>query len=81
MTIVPGIVVKHQCAPEWGAGKVVAVTLTIATIEFSDGKSRKIAASHFCDLLPSDRSSWVPLPQNAPEMEKPKKRGQGTKRA
>ena len=81
MIIVPGIVVKHQSAPEWGAGKVMAVTLTMATIEFSDGKSRKIAASHFCALIPSDRSSWVPLPHKEPETEKPKKKKRGPKGA
>jgi hypothetical protein len=81
MTIVPGLVVKHQSAPEWGAGKIVAVTLTIATIEFSDGKSRKIAASHFCDLIPSDRSSWVPFTNKAPETDKPKKKTRSTKSA
>jgi len=79
MTIVPGIVVKHQSAPQWGAGKVVEVTLTMATIEFSDGKSRKIVASHFGDLLPSDRSSWVPLPHKAPETGKLKKKTRATK--
>ena len=79
MTIVPGIVVKHQSAPQWGAGKVVEVTLTMATIEFSDGKSRKIAASHFGDLLPSDRSSWVPLPHKTSETEKPKRTARGAK--
>jgi hypothetical protein len=79
MTIVPGIVVKHQSAPEWGAGKVVAVTLTMATIEFSDGKCRKIAASHFFDLTPSDHLSWVPLPNEVPKTDKPKKKTRGAK--
>ncbi len=81
MTIVPGIVVKHQSAPQWGAGKVVEVTLTMATIEFSDGKSRKIAASHFGDLLLSDQSYWVPLPNKEPEAERPKKKTRGAKGA
>ena len=81
MTIIPGIVVMHQSAPEWGAGKVVAVNLTMASIEFSDGKRRKIAASHFYALLPSDLSSWVPLPDKAPEAEKPKRKTRNAKRA
>lgn len=61
MTIITGMKVMHQNAPEWGAGKVVAVTVTMATIEFSDGKSRKIASSHFGSLEPTDKPC-VPLP-------------------
>jgi len=81
MTIVPGNVVKHQNAPEWGAGKVVAVSLTMATIEFSDGKCRKIAASHYCSLTPSDRSLLVSFPHEATKADKPKKKTRGAKAA
>lgn len=72
--IVPGLVVVHESAPEWGAGKIAAVTASVATIEFSDGKTRKISSSHFGALVSSDRSNWKPHPvEAAPEASKPKR--------
>jgi hypothetical protein len=47
---------------EWGAGKVLEVTAAMATIQFSDGKNRKIAASHFTTLQPAAASSFTPPP-------------------
>lgn len=66
MTIKNGNIVSHSGALEWGAGKVLEVTATMATIQFSDGKSRKIAASHFNTLQPAASSSYVPCPESAP---------------
>ena len=40
MTIKAGNIVSHAGALEWGAGKVLEVTAKMATIQFSDGKSR-----------------------------------------
>jgi hypothetical protein len=72
MTLKAGTFVNHSIALEWGAGKVVSVTPTMATIEFSDGISRKIAASHFHILKPAEASSFVP--PNGTEQLKPVKK-------
>jgi transcription elongation factor GreA-like protein len=66
MTIKAGNFVSHACALEWGAGKVLEVTAAMATIQFSDGKNRKIAASHFTTLQPAAASSFTPPPDPAP---------------
>jgi hypothetical protein len=66
MTIKAGNIVSHTGALEWGAGKVLEVTAAMATIQFSDGKNRKIAASHFITLQPAAASSYVPPPEGAP---------------
>jgi hypothetical protein len=60
MTLKTGNIVNHTIALEWGAGKVLVVTPTMATIEFSDGKSRKIAASHFHALQPAEAAAFSP---------------------
>ncbi len=63
MTIKAGNIVSHTGALKWGSGKVLEVTAAMATIQFSDGKSRKIAASHFITLVPTAASSFVPPPE------------------
>ena len=60
MTIKAGNIVSHAGAMEWGVGKVLEVTAAMATIHFSDGKDRKIAASHFTILHPASVASYVP---------------------
>ena len=60
MTIKVGNIVSHAGALEWGAGKVLEVTATLAMIQFSDGKNRKIAASHFSTLCPAATAAYVP---------------------
>jgi len=65
MIIKAGNIVSHTGALEWGAGKVLEVTSSMATIEFSDGKSRKIAASHFTTLQPANADSYSP-PEASP---------------
>jgi hypothetical protein len=59
MVLKTGNIVSHSGALEWGAGKVMMVTSTLATIQFSDGKSRKIAASHFSILQPAAAASYT----------------------
>ncbi len=66
MTIKAGNIVSHAGASEWGAGKVLEVTAAKATIQFSDGKSRKIAASHYATLLPTEAASYLPPPEASP---------------
>jgi len=66
MTIKRGNVVSHSGAIEWGVGKVVEVTALKATIQFSDGIIRKIAASHYTILQPADPACFVPLPDSVP---------------
>jgi len=66
MTIKAGNIVSHAGALEWGAGKVLEVTAAMATIQFSDGKNRKIAASHFTTLQPAAAASFLPPPETAP---------------
>ncbi len=67
MTIKAGNIVSHAGALEWGVGKVLEVTDAMATIHFSDGKSRKIAASHFIILQPAAEASYTPPPETALE--------------
>ncbi len=66
MNIKAGNIVSHTGALEWGAGKVLEVTAAMATIQFSDGKNRKIAASHFTILQPAAASSYSPPLETAP---------------
>ncbi len=66
MTIKSGDIISHTGALEWGAGKVLEVTAAMATIQFSDGKNRKIAATHFVTLQPAAASSYVAPPEAAP---------------
>jgi hypothetical protein len=66
MIIKTGNIVSHTGALEWGAGKVMAVTAAMATIQFSDGKSRKIAASHFTILQPANAATYLPPSDAAP---------------
>jgi transcription elongation factor GreA-like protein len=54
-----GNVVSHTGAHEWGVGKVLEVTDSKATIQFSDGIIRKIASSHYPILQPAARASFV----------------------
>jgi hypothetical protein len=65
MTIKTGSIVNHAGALEWGSGKVLEVTAAMATIQFSDGKNRKIAASHFTTLQPAAAGSFTPPPEAA----------------
>jgi transcription elongation factor GreA-like protein len=64
MTIKNGDIVSHAGAVEWGAGKVVEVSAVKVTIHFSDGKNRKIAASHFSTLRPAAAASYLPPPDS-----------------
>ncbi|MBC7964031.1 MAG: DUF3553 domain-containing protein [Steroidobacteraceae bacterium] len=66
MIIKRGIVVNHTGAVEWGAGKVVEVNALKATIQFSDGITRKIASSHYTILQPADPASFVQIPESVP---------------
>jgi transcription elongation factor GreA-like protein len=66
MTIKAGNIVSHTGGPEWGVGKVLEVTAAMATIQFSDGKNRKIAASHFTTLQPAAAGSYMPPPEATP---------------
>ncbi len=68
MTLKVGNIVSHAGALEWGAGKVMEVTASLAMIQFSDGKNRKIAVSHFSTLSPAAPSSFVPLQESLAEV-------------
>jgi hypothetical protein len=70
MRIKVGNIVSHAVGLEWGAGKVLEVTATMATIQFSDGKSRKIAVSHFTTLQPAAIASYIPPTEPAPLVKK-----------
>jgi transcription elongation factor GreA-like protein len=65
MMIKVGSIVSHTGGQEWGAGKIMEVTPTSVMIQFSDGKSRKIAASHFTTLESAPSASFLP-PAEAP---------------
>lgn len=60
MIIKRGSVVSHTGVNAWGAGKVIEVAAFNATIQFSDGVTRKIASSHFDILQPADPASYIP---------------------
>jgi hypothetical protein len=79
MTIKAGNIVSHAGALEWGAGKVLEVTATMATIQFSDGKSRKIAVSHFTTLHPAATASYIPPTEPAPVVKKARLKTTGKK--
>jgi hypothetical protein len=70
MNLKRGIVVSHMSMNEWGAGMVVAVADGRATIQFSDGIIRKIAASHYTTLQPADPASYLPPPESVPVIKK-----------
>jgi len=72
MNVKRGIVVSHTLMNAWGAGKIVEVIDGRATIQFSDGIIRKIAASHYDTLEPADPASYIflPTPENIPEVKK-----------
>lgn len=70
MIIKVGCIVSHAGAPEWGVGKVLEVTPSLAMIQFSDGKSRKIAVSHFTTLESAAAAAFVP-PHDSPIATKP----------
>ena len=77
MAIKTGHIVRHTGALEWGSGKVLEVTATMATIGFSDGKNRKIAASHYQTLQPAAPDSYTPsvvAPQAVKARRAPKKK-------
>jgi len=63
MIIKVGNIVSHTGALEWGAGKVMEITASSAMIQFSDGKNRKIAVSHFTTLQPAAPNSFLPPPE------------------
>ena len=66
MIIKRGKIVSHTGALEWGVGKVMEVAPLKATIQFSDGITRKIASSHYIILQPADPASFVPIPSSVP---------------
>lgn len=72
MAIRTGSIVSHTCALEWGVGKVVELTADMARIQFSDGKNRKIVASHFSALQPADAASYTPPPEAVPVVKAPR---------
>ncbi len=80
MTLKAGNFVSHTVALEWGAGKVVEVTPTMATIEFSDGKSRRIAASHFHILEPAEPAAFIPPAPAQIKTEKKRTAARATKK-
>ncbi len=79
MIIKVGNIVSHTGGLGWGAGKVLEVTSTLAMIQFSDGKSRKIAASHYSTLEPAAPGSYLP-PVVAPVEAKPPRAPRATKK-
>ncbi|HBA71874.1 MAG: DUF3553 domain-containing protein [Geobacteraceae bacterium GWC2_55_20] len=66
MIIKRGTVVNHSGAVEWGVGKVMEVNALKATIQFSDGITRKIASSHYTILQPGDPAAFVDIPDSVP---------------
>jgi len=67
MNIKRGTVVSNTGAVGWGVGKVMEVTPSKATIQFSDGITRMIAATHYAVLQPGDAAFFVPVVEIAKE--------------
>ena len=65
MIIKTGVLVSHTGACTWGVGKVVEVANLKATIQFSDGITRKIASTHYATLQPGDPAAYVPASEGA----------------
>jgi len=63
MVLKIGNIVSHTGVAEWGSGKVMEVNTNWVMIQFSDGKARKIAASHFPILEAASASTYVPPPE------------------
>lgn len=66
MIIKTGVVVSHPGASAWGTGKVLEVAALKATIQFSDGITRKIASSHYATLQPADPASFIATAESTP---------------
>ncbi len=60
MILKRGVVVSHSGVDAWGSGKVIEIADFNATIQFSDGITRKIASSHFDVLQPADPATYIP---------------------
>ena len=74
MAIRVGNIVSHTGVTEWGVGKVLEISASAVMIQFSDGKSRKIAASHFACIQPGDPGSYLPPPDVPAETKVPRAR-------
>jgi transcription elongation factor GreA-like protein len=72
MIIKVGNIVSHSGVQDWGVGKVLEVTSSMATIHFSDGRNRKIASSHFSSLQPAAADSYIPPSEAAPAEKQPR---------
>ena len=58
MKLLPGTIVSHSSAPQWGSGKVLDIAPDKVTIIFSDGEIRKIKESFLGALVPADPDSF-----------------------
>lgn len=63
-----GSIVSHSGGTGWGSGKVLQVSASSVMIQFSDGKNRKIASSHFNSLEPAPLASFLPPPEPVAEV-------------
>lgn len=71
MVIKRGCIVVHGGMQQWGTGKVVEIADFNATIQFSDGVTRKIASSHYHVLVAGDPTMFVASEPAAPVAIKP----------
>lgn len=71
MVIKRGSFVRHAGMQDWGTGKVMDVADFNATIQFSDGVTRKIASSHYGVLVAGDPATFVANEATVPEVIKP----------
>jgi hypothetical protein len=72
MAIKVGNIVSHTGGMEWGVGKVLEITASSTMIQFSDGKNRKIAVSHYASLQPAPPGSFSPPPEAVVEAKAPR---------
>jgi transcription elongation factor GreA-like protein len=80
MEIKIGAMVSHVGGREWGVGKVLEITASSVMIQFSDGKNRKIAASHFTCIEPGNPDFFVPLPEVPADVKAPRTRKTAVKK-
>jgi hypothetical protein len=70
MTIRAGKIASHAPGPAWGAGNVLEMTARMATIQYIDGKNRKIVVSSFSTLKPATSAFHSPPTEPVPLLKK-----------
>jgi hypothetical protein len=71
MKVKRGDIILNTAVKSWGAGKVLDVADLNATIQFSDGVTRKIASSHYHILEATDHAAFITTSEKSTSVAKP----------